>query len=87
MKRSMCWIELLARFRFRIEQDVIFEAEDIGVRLDTSLRIQKERVATSARRQLLHVISAHGVQQARAVLASDTDFATAGEIQPCGVFM
>ena len=49
-----------------------------------ALRVEEKCIASFARLELLDLIGGHGVQQTRAVLAGDDDFATGGEVQPSG---
>ena len=77
-------VQLLARLRLDIQQEMIGTAQDVRVGQNSAFVVQEERVAAGAGRKLLDVIGGHRVQQARAVLASQFDFAAGGEIQPGG---
>ena len=49
-----------------------------------ALRVEEKCIASITRLELLDLIRRHGMQQARAVLAGDDDFAAGGEIEPGG---
>jgi hypothetical protein len=74
----------LARFRLDIQQQIILAAEHVGVSQNASLRVEEKCIAPFVWLELLDLIGGHGVQQARAVFASDDDFAAGGEIEPSG---
>ena len=74
--------DALARFRLGIQQEPVFEAEQVHVGLDVPLRVQEEGVASGAGGKLLHMVGGHGVQQAGAVVPSRVDAPARGEVEP-----
>ena len=76
-------VQFMARLRFRVEQKVIFEAQNVNARRseNASLRIEEERVNAVARLHLLHMIRGHGMQQARAVFAGHANSPAARKIE------
>ena len=78
--------DALASFGLGIQQEPVFQAEQVDVGQDVPLRVQKEGVASGAWGKLLHMVGSHGVQQAGAVVAGGVDAPAGGEVEPgCGV--
>ena len=75
--------DALARLRFGIQQEPVFETEQVDIGLDVPLGVQEKGVASGARRKLLHMVGGHGVQQAGAVVPSGIYAPARGEVQPC----
>src|SRR5260370_1089148 len=62
---------------------MIQAAKNIRVGQNAALRGEEKRIAAGTWRELLDMVGGHGVQQARAVLACQLDFAARGKVQPC----
>ena len=61
---------------------MVLEAQDVRVRQNPALGVKEECITSLTCFQMLDVIGCHGVQQTRAVLASELDFAAARQIEP-----
>ncbi len=70
--------QLFSGFRFRIEEQAVPQIVNVRVGENASLGGEEERVKPVLRLQILDVICAHSVQQARAVFACYADLATSG---------
>ncbi len=66
-------IERLAGFRRRVQKKVIFEAKHEGVGQNAPMGVQEEDIDSVAGLHLLHMIGGHGVEEARAILARDSN--------------
>jgi hypothetical protein len=73
-------VKLRGEFRFGVEQEVAGQAEDVCVTEDASLCVQKEGVASPARRELLDVIRTQGMEQASPVFAAHGNLSAPREI-------
>jgi hypothetical protein len=67
--------------RFRIQQNLVRKTEDICIRKDSTLRVEKKRIATGAGNEKPNVVRSQGMYQASAVGTPYCDFAALRQIQ------
>ena len=73
------------KFGLGVEQEVVIEAENVGVGEDASLCVEEEGITALAGLQALNVIGRHGVEQTRTILTAHIDAAAGVQVDVCCV--
>jgi len=79
--------DLVMGFGLGIDEEVIGEAEEVGIGENFSLRVQKETCnGLPLAGEIVHVIGGHGVEQTGRVFTCHPNPATGAQIDQCSVF-
>ena len=79
--------DLSLRIRLGIEKEVVGEREDVRVGDDPSLCCQEKGVTPESGLKLLHVVRAHCMQQACAIVTGGANFSAPGKVDPRRMFV